>query len=154
MTGYINYLDREPDPLLLRLRAVWEGLCRDGKLPAFSQAIFDRFGEGKDQASLIEVRREKGKQRYFVAKDEPGVVATVGIDSSGTYLDGPSTTPEFNMMLMSDYDGIVKSRRPRLYAEEHHLDDRVRSIIGIQLPFAADGETVDLIVEFTFPIKG
>ena len=52
------------------------------------------------------------------------------------------------------YDGIVKARQPRLYAEEHHLDGRARKITGIQMPFAADGAIVDWIVEFVFPIEG
>ena len=81
------------------------------------------------------------------------MVATVGVDGSGTYLDAPSESPEFNTMLISDYDAVVTSRKPRLYAEEHHLDGQVRRIVGLQLPFAADGETVDRIVEFVYPIE-
>lgn len=43
-------------------------------------------------------------------------------------------------------------RLPRLYAEEHHLDGRERNVQGIQLPFAVDGEAVDPIVEFAYPL--
>nr|WP_298690697.1 hypothetical protein [uncultured Dongia sp.] len=152
MTGYINYLDRKPDDRLLRLQEVWEQLCESGKLPAYTTSVLTEFPQAVDRASLIEVRREGRKRRYFVVKDGPGVVAAVGIDSSGTYLDAPSETPEFNTILISDYDGVADSKKPRLYAEEHHLDGRVRQIVGIQMPFATDGETVDWIVEFVFPI--
>ncbi|WP_374654131.1 hypothetical protein [Dongia sp.] len=152
MTGYINYLDRKPDPRLLRLQEIWQQLGDGGRLPAYSDATLSEFPQAIDHASLIEIRHEGGKRRYFVLKDGPAVVACVGIDSSGTYLDAPSATPEFNTMLISDYDGLVASHRPRLYAEEHHLDDRARKIAGIQLPFATDGQTVDWIVEFVFPI--
>ncbi|WP_374310875.1 hypothetical protein [Dongia sp.] len=153
MTGFINYLDLAPDPRLLHVKEIWERLGAGGKLPAYSPAILSQFPERPEQASLIEVRREKGRVRYFVLKDGPGVVAAVGIDSSGTYLDAQSDTPEFNTILISDYDGVVKSRLPRLYAEEHHLDGRARKIAGIQLPFAADGETVDWVVEYVIPIE-
>lgn len=157
MTGYINYLDRAPDSRLLRLQEVWAQLGESGRLPAYTSASLAPFaavlGSGTtDHASLIEVRREGMRQRYFVLKDGSAVVEAVGIDSSGTYLDGPSDTPEFNTILISDYDGVVSSRKPRIYAEEHHLDRRKRQIIGIQLPFAADGTTVDWIVEFVFKI--
>ena len=153
MTGYINYLDRAPDPQLLRLKEIWEQLGDDGRLPAYSTSTLTEFPQAMDHASLIEIRRESGRQRYCVLKDGPAVVEAVGIDSSGTYLDGPSATPEYNTMLISDYDGVAASRKPRLYAEEHHLDERVRRIVGIQLPFAADGENVDWIVEFVFRIE-
>ncbi len=152
MTGFINYLDLPPDPRLLQLKEIWERLGAGGKLPAYSPATLSQFPGWPEQASLIEVRREKGRARYFVEKDGAGVVAAVGIDSSGTYLDAQSDTPEFNTILISDYDGVVKTRLPRLYAEEHHLDGRARRIAGIQLPFAADGENVDWIVEFAFRI--
>lgn len=154
MTGFINYLDLAPDPRLLHVKEIWEKLGAGGKLPAYTPTTLAAFPEGPDRASLIQVRREKGRVRYFVEKDGPGVVAAVGIDSSGTYLDAPSDTPEFNTILISDYDGVVKSRLPRLYAEEHHLDNRARKIAGIQLPFAADGDMVDWIVEYVIPIEG
>ena len=154
MTGYINYLNLTPDPRALRLKEIWEQIGDPGRLPAYTNSTLTEFPGAADHASLIEVRREDGQQRYFVLKDGPAVIAAVGIDSSGTYLDAKSDTPEFNTILLSDYDGVVKSRRPRIYAEEHHLDGRARKIAGIQLPFAADGETVDWIVEFVFPIEG
>jgi hypothetical protein len=154
MTGYIDYLNVTPDPRLLRLREIWEEMGPADKLPAYDTATLGKFPQGPEHASLIEVRREKGRTRYFVVKDGAAVVAAVGIDSSGTYLDGPSETPEFNTILISDYDGVVKSGQPRLYAEEHHLDGRARKIIGIQMPFASDGVAVDWIVEYVFPIEG
>lgn len=153
MTGYINYLDQEPDPQLLRLREIWDQLCDKGRLPAYSNAALTEFPGAVEHASLIEVHQDGKRRRYFVVKDGPVVVATVGADFSGTYLDAASEMPEFNTILISDYDGIVASRQPRLYAEEHHLDGRVRRITGIQLPFASDGETVDWIVEFVFPFE-
>lgn len=153
MTGYINYLDRQTDPDLLRLQEIWQQLRENGKLPAFNTSTLTEFPQAMDHASLIEVRREGGRQRYFVLKDGPAVIEAVGIDSSGTYLDGPSDTPEYNTMLISDYDGVAKSRQPRIYAEEHYLDDRIRRIAGIQLPFATDGSNVDWIVEFVFRIN-
>jgi hypothetical protein len=154
MTGYINYLNLAPDPRTLRLKDIWEQIGDGDRLPAYTNATLTEFPQAIDHASIIEVRREDGRQRYFVLKDGPAVIAAVGIDSSGTYLDAKSDTPEFNTILISDYDGVVKSRRPRIYAEEHHLDGRARQITGIQLPFAADGQTVDWIVEFVFPIEG
>jgi hypothetical protein len=152
MTGYINYLDRKPDPRLLHLQDVWEQLREGDKLPAYSAACLARFPVAPDHASIIEVRHDGKRRRYFVAKDGPAVVAAVGIDCSGTYLDAPSDTPEYHTILISDYDGVVASRRPRLYAEEHHLDNRARLIAGIQLPFAADGDEIDVIVEFVYPL--
>jgi len=154
MTGYINYLNFGPDPRALRLKEIWEQIGDAGRLPAYTNATLTEFPQAADHASIIEVRQENGRTRYFVLKDGPAVIAAVGIDSSGTYLDAPSDTPEFNTILISDYDGVVKNRRPRIYAEEHHLDGRARKITGVQLPFAADGDTVDWIVEFVFPIEG
>ncbi len=154
MTGYIDYLNLSPDSRLLRLKEIWEQIRDTGRLPPYTISTLTEFPVPADNASLIEVRREQGRTRYFVLKDGPAVVAAVGIDSSGCYLDDKSDTPEFNTILISDYDGIVKARQPRLYAEEHHLDGRARKITGIQMPFAADGEIVDWIVEFVFPIEG
>ena len=153
MTGYINYLDRKPDSRLLRLQEVWEQLGAGGKLPAYSAASLAKFPIAPEHASIIEVRNDGKRRRYFVASDGPAVVAAVGIDCSGTYLDAPSDTPEYHTILISDYDGVVASRRPRLYAEEHHLDNRARLIAGIQLPFAADGEHTDVIVEFVYALE-
>lgn len=154
MTGYIDYLNVAPDPRLQRLHEIWQQIGDAGKLPAYTVSTLTEFPQAIDHASLIEVRHEDGRRRYFVVKDGPAVIAAVGIDSSGTYLDGKSDTPEFNTILISDYDGVLKTRKPRIYAEEHHLDGRARKITGIQLPFAADGETIDWIVEFVFPIEG
>lgn len=153
MTGYITYLDHAPDDRLLALRKIWQDLPRDGQLPAYDAATLAHFPGMADHASLIEVHREGARRRYFVREDRAQVVLAVGIDSSGTYLDAPSDTPEYQTILQSDYDGIVTSRQPRIYAEEHHLDNRMRRIVGIQLPFAGDGETVDLILEFVFRLE-
>ena len=153
MTGYINYLDRKPDPRLQHLQEIWEQLCDGDRLPAYSPATLAAFPVASEQASIIEVRDGGKRRRYFVVKDGPAVVAAVGIDCSGTYLDAPSDTPEYHTILISDYDGVVASRRPRLYAEEHHLDNRARLIAGIQLPFAADGEHTDVIVEFVYALE-
>ncbi len=84
----------------------------------------------------------------------PAVVTIVGIHSSSTYLDDRKDTPEFNTILISDHDGAVKSRCACIYAEEHHLDGRKRKIIRFQLPFGADGENVDQIVEYVSPTEG
>jgi hypothetical protein len=153
MTGFINYLDRAPDDRLLRLRDIWEALGDAGKLPAYSTAILTEFPLAAEHASIIEVQRQNSKIRYFMVKDGPAVIAASGLDFSGTYLDEPTESPELTTILTGDYDGVVKSRAPRLYAEEHHLDGRIRKTTGIQLPFAADGETVDHIVEFVYPLE-
>lgn len=153
MTGYINYLDREPDPRLLRLRDIWDRLCDKGRLPVYTSATLAAFPEAVDHASLVEVQQDGKRRRYFVVRDGPAAAAIVGADFSGSYLDSTHEMPEFNTILISDYDGIVASRQPRLYAEEHHLDGCVRRIMGIQLPFASDGETIDWIVEFVFPFE-
>lgn len=154
MTGYINYLDRKPDPQLLRLQEIWEQLRDDGRLPAYTMSVLTEFPLAVEHASIIQVERQNGKLRYFVVKDGPAVVAASGLDFSGTYLDDPTDSPELVTILTGDYDGVVKSRTPRLYAEEHHLDGRIRQTTGIQLPFGADGETVDHIVEFVYPLQG
>ena len=156
-TGFINYRSAPPDPRLLALQAVWESLRRDGRLPVYGAdtiAAFQRAGiEGAaDHASLIEIREENRKRRYFVVFEGPAAVAAVGLDGSGTYLDAADDTPEFSTILTSDYDGVVATRRPRFYAEEHHLDGLRRNIQGIQLPFAADGASVDTILEFVYPM--
>lgn len=153
MTGFINYINIRPDERLERFKEIWAQLGDMGTLPAYTTATLAEFPQAVDHASLIKVQREKGRTRYFVVKDGPAVVAAVGIDSSGTYLDEPSDTPEFNTTLISDYDGLVKNRQVRVYAEEHHLDGRIRKIKGIQLPFATDGQNVDWIVEYVFSLE-
>lgn len=153
MTGYINYLDRAPDEHLLRLRDIWAALCDEGKLPGYAVSVLTEFPLAAEHASIVQVRRENGKIRYFMLKDGPAAVAASGLDYSGLYLDEATDSPELSTILAGDYDGVVKSREPRLYAEEHHLDGRIRRTTGIQLPFAADGETVDHIVEFAYPLQ-
>lgn len=152
-TGYINYRDLPADSPLRRLRDIWAALAGDRPLPAYDAGTLAAFTDAGDHASLVEIRVENGRRRYFVVFEGPAVVAAVGLDGSGTYVDEAGDTPEFTTILTSDYDGIVESREPRLYAEEQHLDGRRRDITGIQLPFAADGVTVDHILEFVFPLQ-
>lgn len=152
-TGYINYRDLPPDSPLRKLRDIWLSLGKDGRLPAYDPNTLAAFAGQQDHASLVEIRQEGGKRRYFVVFEGPAVVAAVGLDGSGSYIDDAGETPEFTTILTSDYDGIVASRGPRLYAEEQHLDGRQRNIQGIQLPFAADGATVDHILEFVYPLE-
>lgn len=151
-TGYINYRDLPPDPRLQKLEQIWESQRRDGHLPRATAELLAAFPDAADHASLVEIRHEGGRRRYFVVKEGPAVIAAVGLDGTGTYVDDLGDTPEFTTILTSDYDGIVASKQPRLYAEEHHLDGRRRDIMGIQLPFAADGENVDFILEFVYPL--
>ena len=152
-TGFINYRSTPPDPRLLALQAVWESLRQNGRLPVYGAETIAAFPGAQDHASLIEIRVENHRRRYFVVFEGPAVVAAVGLDGSGTYLDEAHDTPEFSTILVSDYDGVAATRQPRLYAEEHHLDGLERNIQGIQLPFAADGETVDTILEFVYPMS-
>ena len=152
MTGYINYRDMPTDPRLMQLGETWASLGKDGHLPAYTADTLAAFGNARDHASLIEIRLEGKKRRYFVVAEGPAAIAAVGLDGTGTYIDDPSDTPEFTTILTSDYDGIVASKSPRFYAEEHYLDNRRRNITGVQLPFATDGETVDVILEFVYPL--
>lgn len=151
MTGYINYIDRAPDERLLRIREIWQALAELGKLPAYTTSVLTEFPLAAEHASIVQVQRQNGKIRYFAIKDGPAVVAASGLDFGGTYIDDPANASELATILIGDYDGVVKSCEPRLYAEEHHLDGRVRRTTGLQLPFGADGVTVDHIVEFVFP---
>lgn len=151
-TGFINYRSAPPDPRLLALQAVWESLRPAGRLPAYGADTIAAFPGAADHASLIEIREENRKRRYFVVFEGRAAVAAVGMDGSGTYLDEAHDTPEFSTILESDYEGVAATRLPRLYAEEHHLDGLERYIQGIQLPFAADGTTVDTILEFVYPM--
>ena len=152
-TGFINYRDLPADSPLRRLRDIWAALAPAGRLPAYGAGTLAAFAGAGDHASLVEIRVENGKRRYFVVFEGAAVVAAVGLDGSGTYVDEAGDTPEFTTILTSDYDGIVANREPRLYAEEQHLDGHRRDITGIQLPFAADGQHVDHILEFVFPLK-
>lgn len=152
-TGYINYRDLPPDPRLVQLLAAWEKICCDGRLPARPADLLATRPEAAPHASLIEIRQEGGKTRYFVVSEGPAVVAAVGLDGTGTYVDEVGDTPELTTILTVDYDGIRASRKPRAYAEEHHLDGRQRNIKGLQLPFATDGATVDAILEFVYALE-
>jgi len=158
-TGFINYRNLPPDPRLAALAETWTRLARSasaGGLPVWNEAARRAFAAEADHMSLVEVRHEGTRRRYFVVQEGPAVVAAVGLDGSGTYVDDIGDTPEFTSILTSDYDGILASRQPRLYAEEHHLDGRERSIMGIQMPFAAEGAAATgdarVIVEFVYPL--
>lgn len=155
MTGYINYLNLPLDPRLRDLLEAWERLRPAADtLPAYDVPAQAAFAPASDHLCIVQIRHEPGRKgpRYFIIQDGPGTAAELGFDMTGRYLDEISELPEFQTMLESDYDIVRKSGRPRSYAEEHHLDNSLRQIVGIQVPFAADGKTVDHILEVTYRI--
>jgi hypothetical protein len=157
MTGYINYLDLPLDPRLQTLLDRWTALRRGEALPAYDTESAAIFVEVRDHMTLVEIHPGPQKSgarrpRYFVISDGPEIAKELGFDLTGRYLDEIDELPEFQTMLESDYDIVRTTAKPRPYAEEHHLDNLLRRIVGIQLPFAADGRNVDHIVEITYRI--
>ncbi|WP_374381000.1 hypothetical protein [Dongia sp.] len=151
MTGYINYLDHH-DPRIRALSDIWLKLKGDAAFPTFNAAALAAFAHVHDRLSVVEIREEPGRKRprYFFVADGPEIAKELGFDLTGRYLDEIAEMPEFQTMLESDYDTVRTSRAPRAYAEEHHLDNLLRRIVGVQFPFGADGETVDHILEVTY----
>ncbi|MDY0872156.1 PAS domain-containing protein [Dongia rigui] len=151
MTGFINYLDHK-DPRIRAISETWLRLKGEAPFPVFDAAALAAFAPFKDRLAVVEIREEPGRKRprYFVAADGPQIAAELGFDLTGRYLDEVTEMPEFQTMLESDYDTVRTSRAPRAYAEEHHLDGMLRQISGIQLPFGADGQKVDHILEVTY----
>lgn len=155
MTGFINYLDLPLDPRLQALLDTWEDLRpAPDALPPCDAAAKAAFSSIRDHLTVVEIRPPlkpgTPRPRYFFVSDGTGTAQELGFDLSGRYLDDITEMPEFQTMLESDYDTVRASGRPRPYAEEHHLDNAVRRIVGIQFPFAADGRTVDHIFEVTY----
>jgi hypothetical protein len=155
MTGFINYLNLPLDPRLRDLLEAWERLRpAPDLLPAYDAAAEAAFAPARDHLCSVAIRHEAGRRRprYFFVRDGQQTAAELGFDLTGRYLDEVSEMPEFQTMLESDYDIVRQSGKPRSYAEEHHLDNMLRRIVGIQFPFAADGRTVDHILEVTYRI--
>lgn len=158
MTGYINYLDLPLDPRLQALLEAWERLRPDMEaLPPYDEAARAVFAGTQDHLTVVAIHpgpQKSGakKPRYFVVSDGPEISKELGFDLTGRYLDEIAEMPEFQTMLESDYDIVRTSGKPRTYAEEHHLDDMLRRIVGVQIPFAADGRNVDHILEVTYRI--
>lgn len=158
MTGYINYLDLPLDPRLQALLDGWERLRPDPEtLPPCNDAARAVFAAASDHLTVVEIRpgpqkSGAGRPRYFVVSDGPEITKELGFDLTGRHLDEIEEMPEFQTMLESDYDIVRTSGKPRIYAEEHHLDSMLRRIVGIQVPFAADGRNVDHILEVTYRI--
>lgn len=155
MTGFINYLDLPLDPRLATLLAAWEALRpAPDLLPAYDTAAETAFASARPHLCTVAIRSEPARRRprYFVIQDGPETAKELGFDLTGRYLDEILELPEFQTMLESDYDTVRESRKPRAYAEEHHLDEMLRRIVGIQFPFASDGRNVDHILEVTYRI--
>ena len=155
MTGFINYLNIPLDPRLEALMAAWEKLRpAPDLLPAYDRNAESAFAAARPHLCVVAVRSEPGhrRPRYFVIQDGPEIAQELGFDLTGRYLDEIKELPEFQTMLESDYDIVRESGKPRAYAEEHHLDEMLRRIVGIQFPFASDGRNVDHILEVTYRI--
>lgn len=124
------------------LYRLWLGKGKEGRLPGRKDFDPAEMPQLLPHLTLFDVEREP--LRFRIRLVGTGIVAAMGSDTTGRYLDELDRIEEVERRARE----LVETREPFFMAglplTWTHRDYRTYAVLG--LPLAADGETVDMLL--------
>ncbi|MFC3229736.1 PAS domain-containing protein [Marinibaculum pumilum] len=131
-------------PRLVDLLAFWQGKCRDGWLPARADFRPDELVKHLPYLVLTEIRGDPLRMRYRLI----GTAITKAMGRDRTGMDFHDLyPPKFLTPMKAGFRWLLENRRPlRGHGRIFQPDRRLYDFEILNLPLAADGEQVDMVL--------
>jgi hypothetical protein len=138
-------LARIQHPILKRMVAFWDDkrAGRDWPLRADFDPLEFWFAVG--YVSLIDVRLEAGRRRYFFRLDGTRQVDLFGVDFTGKFLDQVYDAASLPLAEAS-YGAAVEQGEPQYYVRQVEFHERPIQYEIVILPLSRTGAAVDMLM--------
>ena len=138
-------LARIQHPILKRMVAFWDAkrAGRDWPLRTDFDPLEFWFAVG--YVSLIDVRLEAGRRRYFFRLDGTRQVDLFGVDFTGKFLDQVYDAASLPLAEAS-YGGAVEQGEPQYYVRQVEFHERPIQYEIVILPLSRTGAAVDMLM--------
>lgn len=146
----MNQLPATPEtvsqPRLRRMLDYWQGLRRDGALPARADIDPLDFPWMLGSVSLVEVHEDgDGSRRYRIRLVGINTTARFGYEASGRWLH-ELPEPDYVEHITTMFDEVVRLACPMVERPDMMIDGRVYNYEVLRLPLASDGVTPDMLL--------
>jgi hypothetical protein len=138
-------LARIQHPILKRMVAFWDAkrAGRDWPLRTDFDPLEFWFAVG--YVSLIDVRLEAGRRRYFFRLDGTRQVDLFGVDFTGKFLDQVYDAASLPLAEAS-YGSAVEQGEPQYYVRQVEFHERPIQYEIVILPLSRTGAAVDMLM--------
>jgi len=138
-------LARIQHPILKRMVAFWDDkrAGRDWPLRADFDPLEFWFAVG--YVSLIDIRPEAGRRRYFFRLDGTRQVDLFGVDFTGKFLDQVYDAASLPLAEAS-YGAAVEQGEPQYHVRQVDFHDRPIQYEIVILPLSRTGTAVDMLM--------
>ncbi|WP_300295524.1 PAS domain-containing protein [Ferrovibrio sp.] len=139
-------LDTVSQPRLRRMLGYWEGLRRDGALPARADIDPLDFPWMLGSVSLVEVHDSgNGTRRYRVRLVGTNTTERFGYETGGRWLD-ELPEPDYVEHITTMFDEVVRLACPMVERPDMMIDGRIYNYEVLRLPLGNDGAHPDMLL--------
>lgn len=133
-------------PRLRRMLDYWQGLRRDGALPARGDIDPLDFPWMLGSVSLVEVHEgDNGSRRYRVRLVGTRTTERFGYETGGRWLD-ELPEPDYAAHITAMFDEVVRRACPMVERPDMMIDGRIYNYEVLRLPLANDGIHPDMLL--------
>ena len=138
-------LARIQHPILKRMVAFWDDRRAGRDWPLRSDLDPLEFWFAVGYVSLIDVRLEAGRRRYFFRLDGTRQVDLFGVDFTGKFLDQVYDAASLPLAEAS-YGAAVEQGEPQYHVRQVDFHDRPIQYEIVILPLSRTGAAVDMLM--------
>jgi hypothetical protein len=138
-------LARIQHPILKRMVAFWDDRRAGRDWPLRSDFDPLEFWFAVGYVSLIDVRYEAGRRRYFFRLDGTRQVDLFGVDFTGKFLDQVYDAASLPLAEAS-YGAAVEQGEPQYHVRQVDFHDRPIQYEIVILPLSRTGAAVDMLM--------
>jgi hypothetical protein len=138
-------LARIQHPILKRMVAFWDDKCAGRDWPLRTDLDPLEFWFAVGYVSLIDVRLEAGRRRYFFRLDGTRQVDLFGVDFTGKFLDQVYDAESLPLAEAS-YGAAVEQGEPQYHVRQVDFHERPMQYEIVILPLSRTGAAVDMLM--------
>jgi hypothetical protein len=138
-------LARIQHPILKRMVAFWDDKRAGRDWPLRTDLDPLEFWFAVGYVSLIDVRLEAGRRRYFFRLDGTRQVDLFGVDFTGKFLDQVYDAASLPLAEAS-YGAAVEQGEPQYYVRQVEFHERPIQYEIVILPLSRTGAAVDMLM--------
>ncbi len=144
---FVNFESRPLMPLLEEMLLYWRGLGKDGRLPGRQDLEPAKITNILPWMLILDVVPSGGEYRFKFRLFGTGLVERAGRELTGLWFEEAFPEDEQQAYFVEGVNRVVREKQPIGFYGHSMIEDRKHlRVVGLILPLADDGETVDRII--------
>jgi hypothetical protein len=134
-------------PLLQEMLLYWQGLGREGRLPGRKDLEPAKITDILPWMLILDVVPDGQEYRFRFRLFGTGLVERAGRELTGLWFEEAFPEDEQRAYFVEGVNRVVREKQPIGFYGHSMIEDRKHlRVVGLLLPLADDGETVDRII--------